>query len=307
MNGASSRGFTRFRSPTDLPVQNDRRARPGIDGEPEDVGPVIVADRVEQPACGVHRRQVDLGGQDPLLRVAAGPATSSPFGGRDQAVARFDPPSSWSNAWATRSRFGKVGRDVIDVHAGVDSDHLAARLAGDVPHGSEPAIAGARVGAAQSRRLGRTGGTAPAACSSPSRSARPTGRTGWRRPRGSTRRPCPTRCARIPSGQACGACRAELPSGPKYSGGVVDRGAVRLALVDADHDVATGLSSCGPERIGDRAGTTTAWSTSMAYQASSPSQIGSESIQIGVPGMNDLGEDDESRPVSGAFSSRSRP
>ena len=46
-------------------------------------------------------------------------------------------------------------------------------------------------------------------------------------------------------------------------------------------------------------GTTTAWSTSRANQASSPSQIGTESIQIGVPGTNTSGNTINSGPLAG--------
>src|SRR4029450_471632 len=42
-------------------------ARAGVDAELEDVRPVVVADRVEVPASGVHRGQLDLGCEDGFL------------------------------------------------------------------------------------------------------------------------------------------------------------------------------------------------------------------------------------------------
>ncbi len=45
-------------------------------------------------------------------------------------------------------------------------------------------------------------------------------------------------------------------------------------------------------------GTTTAWSTSLANHASSPSQIGTLSIQIGVPGTNASGNTINSAPAA---------
>ena len=44
---------------------------------------------------------------------------------------------------------GEVGRDLVDVQARVHADHVAAALAGDVPHGGDPAVARASVGATQ--------------------------------------------------------------------------------------------------------------------------------------------------------------
>ena len=44
----------------------------------------------------------------------------------------------------------EVGRDLVDVQARVDADHVAAALARDVPHGRDPAVAAGRgSGAAQ--------------------------------------------------------------------------------------------------------------------------------------------------------------
>ena len=52
-------------------------------------------------------------------------------------------------------------------------------------------------------------------------------------------------------------------------------------------------------------GTTTAWSTSRANHSSSPSQIGRESIQIGVPGMKASGNTTIPAPSAAARPSRS--
>ena len=51
-------------------------------------------------------------------------------------------------------------------------------------------------------------------------------------------------------------------------------------------------------------GTTTAWAASIANHCSSPSQIGRESIQIGVPGMNTSGNTTIWAPCAAAASIR---
>ena len=50
-------------------------------------------------------------------------------------------------------------------------------------------------------------------------------------------------------------------------------------------------------------GTTTAWSTSIAYHCSSPCQIRPVSNQIGVPGMKTSGNTTISAPSAAALSS----
>ena len=48
-------------------VEGEWWAGPGVDGEPEDVGPVVVPYGIELTASGVDGVDIDVGGQDGLL------------------------------------------------------------------------------------------------------------------------------------------------------------------------------------------------------------------------------------------------
>src|SRR5687767_5360881 len=57
----------------------------------------------------------------------------------DDAVAGLDPLVLIGAPDSVAMR--KVGRNLIEVHAGIDADDVAAALAGDVPHGRDPTVA----------------------------------------------------------------------------------------------------------------------------------------------------------------------
>jgi hypothetical protein len=71
-------------------VQRERRARRDVHAEPEDVRPVVVASRIEQPARRAHVAEIDFCDEDGLL-VAHGPGHDLAVGIDDHAVAGLDP------------------------------------------------------------------------------------------------------------------------------------------------------------------------------------------------------------------------
>ena len=148
----------------------------------------------------------------------------------------------------------EVGRNLIEVHAGIDADDVAAALAGDVPHGRDPTVARGERGRGPDVH-------ALAVDVEP-------GQRHVVLPAGQARQP-PVRgvddrqggaVAHAPHG-ALGAGGHQLAVlaeqsavGSEIQGGVVDRGAVRFAFVHPDHQVRAGLASGGGEGVGDRAG-----------------------------------------------------
>jgi len=92
--------------------------------------------------------------------------------------------------------------------------------------------------------------------------------------------------------------------GSEVQGGVVDGCAVRFPLIDADNEVDARLAAASSRSV-TGPGTVTAWSTSIAYQPPSPSQIGWASIQTGLPGMNTSGNTTMREPPAAAFASSS--
>ena len=93
---------------------DDRRSGAGVHLELEDVGPVVVAHRVEEPAGGAYRGQVDLGVQDGLL-VPGGPGQDLPGGIDDDAVAVFHPAVAVVVGRPHAIAVREVGRDLVDV------------------------------------------------------------------------------------------------------------------------------------------------------------------------------------------------
>ena len=127
---------------------DDRHGGSGshVDCQAEDVRPVVVAGRVEEPAGGMDDRQVDLGGQDDLL-FARRTGQDAPGRIDDHRVARLHPLTVLRPV-PERSRCGNRS-GLVDVQARVDPDDVTPTLARNVPHGRHPASPGARVGATQ--------------------------------------------------------------------------------------------------------------------------------------------------------------
>ncbi len=145
--------------------------------------------------------------------MARGPGEDLPVGADDHRVARLHPLGLVRVGPPHAVPVGEVGGDLVDPHARVDTDHVAATLAGDVAQvATQPSPS---PGSAPPTCLhpASTGRSAPAACSSPSRSAHRGDRRESGRSRASSRRPCPTPCAPSRSASACGACPAACPRG----------------------------------------------------------------------------------------------
>ena len=94
-------------------------------------------DRVEVAACGAHGSGVDVGVQDGLL-VPCRSRQDGTLGVDDDAVAGLNPVVLLGAPDPVAMR--EVGRDLVEVHAGIDADDVATALARDVPHGRDPAV-----------------------------------------------------------------------------------------------------------------------------------------------------------------------
>ncbi len=130
------------------PVSTTGRRGVTSTSRPEDVGPVIVADRVEVATGRKHVTKVEVGDQG-LLALPYRSGEDLAAGRNDDRVALFEPlavlrPVLIGDELVT---VREAGRDLVDVQDRVDADHEHAVLSRDVPHGGDPAVPSARVGA----------------------------------------------------------------------------------------------------------------------------------------------------------------
>jgi hypothetical protein len=84
-------------------MEDDRRAGAGVDMELEDVGTMVVADRVEISPRGPYGSEIDIGVEDGLLVPRR--SCQDAAGGVDDDAVPGSTQASWS-ARLTRSRCG---------------------------------------------------------------------------------------------------------------------------------------------------------------------------------------------------------
>src|SRR5271165_447436 len=175
----------------------------------EDIGAVVMADRVEVAAGGQDVAEVQVGDKG-FLALPHRPGEDLTAGRHDDRVAFFEPVAVLL-AVLIRDELvpmREARRDLVGVQDRVDADHetsgFRARYGAWWQSTRRPAPKWAP---ATDPLPARTCGTWPAACSSPSRSGPRPGRTRYPRPAASSHPPSPTRSARHRSGPVCGDAR----------------------------------------------------------------------------------------------------